>query len=205
MERSGTGPSRVGLVANPGFLPVVGQALIGPVAAFFTFIGSMGNIPLAALLFGHGVSFAGVMAFIFSDLAVFPVLRINATYYGWKMALYILIMLLSGLVIVSVCMHYGLALLDLLPRPEHGQLPAERDHFSLNGGFFLNIIFIVLSGIFIWLAQAPGQDEHGEHDHHHHGDGNGSSVPAGKRILQILALTALTWLAVGGLLLPFLV
>ncbi len=47
------------------------QTLVGPLAAFFTFIGSMGNIPLAALLFDHGVSFAGVMAFIFSDLVVF--------------------------------------------------------------------------------------------------------------------------------------
>jgi len=63
-------------VADPTFWQVLSQAVIGPVAAFFTFIGSMGNIPLAAVLFSNGVSFAGVMAFIFSDLVVFPVLRI---------------------------------------------------------------------------------------------------------------------------------
>lgn len=60
------------------FLEILEHIVVGPVAAFLTFIGSMGNIPLAALLFGKGVSFAGVMAFIFSDLVVFPVLRINA-------------------------------------------------------------------------------------------------------------------------------
>lgn len=61
---------------DPAFWEVLAQSLVGPVAAFFTFIGSMGNIPLAAVLFENGVSFAGVMAFIFSDLVVLPVLRI---------------------------------------------------------------------------------------------------------------------------------
>ncbi|WP_431137705.1 permease, partial [Psychroserpens mesophilus] len=70
------------------FLEILEHVIVGPVAAFLTFIGSMGNIPLAALLFGKGVSFAGVMAFIFSDLVVFPVLRINAKYYGWKMSIF---------------------------------------------------------------------------------------------------------------------
>lgn len=65
------------------FYTLLEHALVGPIAAFCTFIGSMGNIPLASLLYKNGVSFAGVMAFIFSDLVVFPVLRINAKYYGW--------------------------------------------------------------------------------------------------------------------------
>jgi hypothetical protein len=45
--------------ANPGFSAVLTQTVVGPAAAFFTFIGSMGNIPLAALLYGHGISFPG--------------------------------------------------------------------------------------------------------------------------------------------------
>ncbi|MDX1580744.1 MAG: permease, partial [Alphaproteobacteria bacterium] len=101
---------------DAGFTEILLQAVVGPLAAFFTFIGSMGNIPLAAVLYENGVAFAGIMAFIFSDLVVFPVLRIQARYYGWKMALYILLMLLTGLVVVSLLMHYGLALFDLLPR-----------------------------------------------------------------------------------------
>lgn len=57
---------------NPDFLELLAQAAVGPVAAFFTFIGSMGNVPLAAVLYGNGVAFAGIMAFIFSDLVVIP-------------------------------------------------------------------------------------------------------------------------------------
>uniref|UniRef100_UPI0030C8B4CE permease n=1 Tax=Yeosuana marina TaxID=1565536 RepID=UPI0030C8B4CE len=78
------------------FFEILEHIIVGPVAAFFTFIGSMGNIPLAALLFGKGVSFAGVIAFIFSDLVVFPILRINAKYYGWKMSLFILFLLFAS-------------------------------------------------------------------------------------------------------------
>lgn len=91
----------IGVGHAPGqsysFLQLLEHVLVGPVVAFFTFIGSMGNIPLAAVLYGGGVNFAGIMAFIFSDLVVFPVLRIIAQYYGWKMSLYILLTLLFAL------------------------------------------------------------------------------------------------------------
>ncbi|MCI5080485.1 MAG: permease, partial [Saprospiraceae bacterium] len=89
------------------FLEILEHVLVGPLAAFLTFIGSMGNIPLAALLFSKGVSFAGVMAFIFSDLVVFPVLRINAKYYGWRMSFFILFLLLASLVGASLILHYS--------------------------------------------------------------------------------------------------
>lgn len=63
------------------------------------------------------------MAFIFSDLVVLPVLRINAAYYGWKMSLDILLLLLSGLVVVSIILHYGMAFMDILPQIGGGQAP----------------------------------------------------------------------------------
>ena len=93
-------------------------------------------MPLAALLYGHGVSFAGVMAFIFSDLVVLPVLRINAVYYGWKMFLYILL-LLSGLVVVSIILHYAMVWLDVLPQIGGGQAPTEQEFFSFDYSFVL--------------------------------------------------------------------
>ena len=135
---------------QPGFGATLLQTIVGPVAAFFTFIGSMGNIPLAALLFGQGVTFAGVMAFIFSDLVVWPVLRINAEYYGWKLALFILAMLLCGLVLVSLLMHYCLLAFGLLPEPGSVNV-VDREFFELNYGFFLNMLFLAGSAALAWL------------------------------------------------------
>jgi uncharacterized membrane protein YraQ (UPF0718 family) len=111
---------------DPAFWQLVLQALIGPVAAFFTFIGSMGNIPLAAVLLENGVSMAGIMAFIFSDLVVFPVLRVNASYYGWPLSLYIAGVFLAALVATALIVHYAFALL--------GQLPGDAAGGQASGG-----------------------------------------------------------------------
>lgn len=149
--------------ADPGFWQVLAQAVIGPVAAFFTFIGSMGNIPLAAVLFGGGVSFAGVMAFIFSDLVVLPVLRIQARYYGWHFALYVLAVFLAVLVIASVAMHYGFAALGLLPDPAEAVHLADRDFFALDYTAAFNAAFIAVSiaalAVHLRRAGLPAQDK----------------------------------------------
>lgn len=127
------------------FLEIFAQAVVGPVAAFFTFIGSMGNIPLAAVLFGEGVSFAGVMAFIFSDLVVFPVLRIQAMYYGWKMAIYILLVFLVSLVAVAITLHYGFEFLGMLPDSKGYKSVTDRRFFNLDYTAFFNFSFVLLS------------------------------------------------------------
>lgn len=172
---------------NPSFWEVLAQTLVGPIAAFFTFIGSMGNIPLAALLFDQGVSFAGVMAFIFSDLVVFPVLRINAQYYGWKMALYLLILMLTCLVCAALLMHYGFSLLSILPEQGSGKSITDRDMFKIDYGFYLNIAFLVVSVVMLWLSRM--KKHAAGHSH-----GNRSLKD---RILKIVALTAFGWLAIG--------
>jgi uncharacterized membrane protein YraQ (UPF0718 family) len=133
------------------FLEILEHIIVGPIAAFLTFIGSMGNIPLAALLFGKGVSFAGVMAFIFSDLVVFPVLRINARYYGWKMSLFILILLFTALVGTSLALHYSFDLLNILPDPSQVKIQDSK-FFKLDYTFYLNIIFLVISGYLVYLG-----------------------------------------------------
>ena len=173
---------------SPGFLSILAQTLVGPVAAFFTFIGSMGNIPLAALLYGNGVSFAGVMAFIFSDLVVFPVVRVNAKYYGWKMALYIVGVFLVCLVATALVLHYGFGLLGILPQGG-GAGGAETERFAIDYTFFLNLAFLALTGVFAWL-RFSGDEEEGGHDH------GGQDVI--ERALFWLALASYVWLA-GGL------
>lgn len=184
------------------FWQVVQQTVVGPVAAFFTFIGSMGNIPLAAVLFGEGVAFAGVMAFIFSDLVVLPVLRINAQYYGWKMAFYIAAMLFTCLVLTSLLLHYGLVAFDLLPSNEGVQAISERDHFKFNYGFVLNIIGLILSALLVYFFRRNQRQQEAEHDHEHdhdHSHDHGGSSWTDK-VMLALSFTAVLWL-VGGVLL----
>lgn len=180
------------------FWQVLQQTVIGPIAAFFTFIGSMGNIPLAAVLFGEGVAFAGVIAFIFSDLVVLPVLRINAQYYGWKMALYMTAMLFTCLIFTSLVMHYGLATFDLLPDAKQIENISQRDHFQINYGFYLNILGLLVTGALLyrrWRAHKHAHDHEG-HDHsHNHG---GASL--GTRVMQVVSLLAALWLLIGALL-----
>lgn len=174
--------------SDPSFWEVLAQSLVGPVAAFFTFIGSMGNIPLAAVLFANGVSFAGVMAFIFSDLVVFPVLRIQAKYYGWKMALYILGVFLVILVVSAMVMHYAFAAFGVLPEGASGASVVDRDFFEWNYTTFLNIAFIGLSvGFFAWKGLASGFEASGDDR-------------LSERVLFWLSWVALAWLALGLLL-----
>ncbi|WP_373056433.1 permease [Zunongwangia sp. H14] len=133
------------------FLEILEHIIVGPVAAFLTFIGSMGNIPLAALLFGKGVSFAGVMAFIFSDLVVFPVLRINAKYYGWKMSIFIVFLLFTALIGTSLALHYTFDLFSILPDPSQVKIQ-DSEFFKLDYTFFLNLAFLAISGYLIYLG-----------------------------------------------------
>lgn len=136
------------------FLEVLEHTLVGPVAAFMTFIGSMGNIPLASLLFENGVSVAGVMAFIFSDLVVFPVLRINAKYYNWRMSFYILFTLLLALVATSLILHYGFHFFDMVPQGgSQGAEGQNRTFFKIDYSLYLNIAFLFITGVMIWLSR----------------------------------------------------
>lgn len=176
-------------VKSFGFFTLLEHVIVGPVAAFLTFIGSMGNIPLAALLFGKGVSFAGVMAFIFSDLVVFPVLRINAKYYGWKMSLFILFLLFTSLIGTSLLLHYSFDLLSLLPDPKNVKV-LSTDHFKIDYTFFLNLGFLIFSGILIYLGFFKRKDVKQMKE----------MAPKSKKLEQImkyLAFLSYIWLAGG--------
>ncbi|SFH29542.1 hypothetical protein SAMN04488020_109162 [Palleronia marisminoris] len=173
-----------------GFLQLLQHALIGPVAAFFTFIGSMGNIPLAAVLFSNGVSFAGVMAFIFSDLVVLPVLRIQAKYYGWRFAIYILGIFLVVLIAATITMHYGFELAGLLPDPSTARSVTERDFFQVDYTLFLNLGFAGISLLFvIWKARSSGISVDWGAD-------------TSEKVLFVFAMLAFAWLLGGWFLAP---
>lgn len=175
------------------FLQVLEHTVVGPIAAFLTFIGSMGNIPLASLLYSNGVSFAGVMAFIFSDLVVFPVMRIHANYYGWKMSLYITLMLFTALVGATLLLHYGFSLSGFMPESSGGSGMQDKEHFKIDYTFFLNLAFLAVSGILAWLHIRMKNDS----------EGTGMSMEMASKgkldvVLKYVAWLSYIWLA-GGL------
>ncbi|WP_318308560.1 permease [Flagellimonas crocea] len=172
-----------------GFFTLLEHVIVGPVAAFLTFIGSMGNIPLAALLYGKGVSFAGVMAFIFSDLVVFPVLRINAKYYGWKMSLFILFLLFTSLIATSLLLHYGFDLFSLIPQGTDKGI-TEEEHFSIDYTFFLNLAFVALSGLMVYFGFFKWKSVK------HHKEMAPKS-PLMERTLKWISFVCYIWLAIG--------
>ncbi|MEP5975665.1 MAG: permease [Nitratireductor sp.] len=144
-----------GAQASPGVFTVVENALVAPVVAFFTFIGSMGNVPLAAMLWSREASFGGVMAFLGADLVAATVIWVHAKYYGWRYALYMSALLYLCMVAAGVTVHYIYALLGIVPT----QRPAlqEMVRFSIDYTFFLNVAFLIVAALLVWLHLDGGR------------------------------------------------
>ncbi|MGE3171825.1 MAG: permease [Planctomycetota bacterium] len=182
--------------ADAAFWQVGLQALIGPCAAFATFIGSMGNVPLAAVLATSGVSFAGVMAFLFSDLVVLPVLRIHARYYGWRLALYVLAVFLAALVGTAIALHYAFAAGGALPDPAAAVVRGERAPAAWLP--WANGAALVVTAALWSLRGSVGDSGHGGHeDHEDHEDHGGAGF--GTWVLRALAALSAAWLLGGAL------
>ena len=146
-----------GAATQPGFLVVVENALIAPVVAFFTFIGSMGNVPLAAMLWSRDASFGGVMSFLGVDLVAATVIWVHVKYYGARYALYLSALLYVCMVAAGITVHYLFALFGQIPtaRPSSD----EMTRFAIDYTFFLNLGFLVVGVILFWLHFKGGDPE----------------------------------------------
>ena len=102
------------LVGHP-LLSKVWGPLIGPIVAVFSFVCSIGNVPLAAVLWNGGISFGGVVSFIFADLIILPILRIYRKYYGTKMMLFIAGTFYAAMVMAGYAIEILFSLLHLIP------------------------------------------------------------------------------------------
>ena len=136
-------------ISNHGWISAVENALIGPFLAFISFVCSVGNVPLAAALWHAGITFGGVIAFIFADLLAFPLVMIYRKYYGNKIAirlsfLFWAIMSVSGLITEGI-----FALLKLIPAQNHGEMTIS--HFGWNYTTILDAIFALVGLVVFWL------------------------------------------------------
>ena len=94
------------------------NALLGPIVAVLSFVCSIGNVPMAAVLWGAGISFGGVLAFLYADLIVLPLLDVYRRYYGWRMAAYIGALFYATMVVSALVMDVAFTALGWC-RPTH--------------------------------------------------------------------------------------
>jgi uncharacterized membrane protein YraQ (UPF0718 family) len=135
----------------PMLLLVLIHALLGPALAILTIIGSMGNGPLAAVLWENGVLFSGIIAFLYADFVVIPSLHINATYYGWRFAAYLGAIFTGSAIGAGIIMHALFWALGIIPESKAGRVQ-ELAQFRIDYVFFLNLAAIAITGVLIWLG-----------------------------------------------------
>ena len=152
----------------PGWLIALENAMVAPFVAAATFIGSMGNIPLATVLNANGVLFAGIMGFIYSDLMVPPLVAVNAKYYGWRTALYIAAVMYVSIVITALVLSGAFSALGIVP--ESGRAVSEVVRFGIDYTFWLNVAAAAMAGVMARLFLAHRR-EHGAMHHEMEGDG----------------------------------
>jgi uncharacterized membrane protein YraQ (UPF0718 family)/YHS domain-containing protein len=128
--------------------------LIGPVISMLSFVCSVGNVPLAVVLWNGGISFGGVISFIFADLLILPILNIYRKYYGGRMSLYLLgvsylAMALAGFLVGGVFQLLGLA-------PTNHHVTVFETQPSWNYTTFLDIAFLILTTVMAWRFFTTG-------------------------------------------------
>jgi hypothetical protein len=177
----------------PQWLIVIENALVAPFVAAATFIGSMGNIPLATVLNANGVLFAGIMGFIYSDLIVPPLVAVNAKYYGWRVALYIAGIMYVSMVSTALILHVSFAALGITP--ESSRVVEEVSRFGIDYTFWLNLAMAGLAAWLVWLDRRYIAEE-GAMEMEMEGD---SALKRGVAYLAIgvLSIGAAVWLTTG--------
>jgi uncharacterized membrane protein YraQ (UPF0718 family) len=141
------------LSADPVGSKIVGP-LIGPIVAVFSFVCSIGNVPLAAVLWNGGISFGGVIAFLFADLIILPILDIYRRYYGLRVALLLLGVSYAAMVSAAYVVELIFAAAGLLPQQRSAQI--IETHITWNYTTWLNIVFLGLAALLVWRFLKTG-------------------------------------------------
>ena len=140
-----------------GIWTAIWGPIIGPVVAILSFVCSIGNVPLAAVLWNGGISFGGVMSFIYADLLILPILNIYRKYYGRKMTLFILATFYSAMVLAGWIIEIVFGALGLVPT-ERSATVVEAT-ISWNYTTVLNIVFLAVAAVFVWRFFSTGGRE----------------------------------------------
>ena len=140
----------------PAPLPTIENALVGPVIAVLSFVCSLGNVPLAAVLWSGGIGFGGVLAFLFADLIILPIVSIYRKYYGTAFALRISGLMFSTMVLAALIVDGIFSALGLVPS---GRRPTRADIFSsiqVDDKFALNVLGLAIFAGLFWVTARRG-------------------------------------------------
>ena len=159
---------------HPGLSAIWGP-IVGPVVAILSFVCSIGNVPLAAVLWNGGISFGGVIAFIYADLLILPILNIYRKYYGTRMMLTLLGTFYAAMVAAGYVVELIFGTTHLIPTQRNAMVLEAS--ISWNYTTWLNIAFLVLAVIlvarFITSGGLPmvrmmgGSPDAGQSEHQH--------------------------------------
>jgi uncharacterized membrane protein YraQ (UPF0718 family) len=142
----------------PPLLKAVENVLVGPIIAVLSFVCSVGNIPLAAVLWSGGISFAGVMAFIFADLIVLPIVVAYRKYYGWSFALRITALMFVTMVIAALIVDGLFSAADVIPTTR----PSRNDIFGsiqLDYKLLLNLLALAVFAALMAMTMRRGSTD----------------------------------------------
>jgi YHS domain-containing protein len=140
----------------PPVVTAIENVLVGPLIAVLSFVCSVGNVPLAAVLWSGGISFAGVLAFLFADLIVLPIILIYRKYYGTSFALRITALMFVTMVVAALAVDGVFSALGLIPT---GPRPSRGDIFGsiqVDYKLFLNIAGTAIFVALFWLTKTRG-------------------------------------------------
>jgi hypothetical protein len=132
------------------------NVIVGPIIAVLSFVCSVGNVPLAAVLWSGGISFAGVLAFLFADLIVLPILLIYRKYYGIGFTARITALMFVTMVIAALAIDALFSVTDLIPS---GPRPTRDDIFgsiSVDYKLFLNVLATAIFVTLFWMTARRG-------------------------------------------------
>jgi hypothetical protein len=168
---------RVLFLAHHGAWAKVWGPVLGPFVALLSFVCSVGNVPLAAVLWNGGISFGGVIAFVFADLIILPILDIYRRYYGLRMAVFLFATLTAAMVAAGLVVGLAFSSVGLTPSSRHAKVESASSAFTLGVTSYLDIAALAVSAILVWRFFRSGggpmlkmmDEPMGEgHDHCHH-------------------------------------
>jgi uncharacterized membrane protein YraQ (UPF0718 family)/YHS domain-containing protein len=139
----------------PAGVKLIENAIVGPIIAVLSFVCSVGNVPLAAVLWSGGISFAGVIAFIFADLIILPIVQIYRKYYGDAYALRIVALMFVTMVMAALVVDLLFGGLGLIPRTR----PSRADvfgHVKVDFNLFGNIAAVAVFAALFYLTVRRG-------------------------------------------------